>query len=327
MADLKAFVLTFTDATDLAAAGENIELSSFGEGEAATEVKDMQNGLNNLRDLLKGDLADIRRFITNPPSGLADFKRIAAQFGVGGTIIGVTGVSLNYIIHYGDHKNGNNDNNNNNDNNDNRGDQNKATASATSSTSTATATPLSWLFNTVPGTSRESFEDFVSKLPDGGSGIRIIFPRQNYQNYVTEMTLEEAKAVSKEAIIDQMGLDAEMMDLDSDGPQSIRQQHERRTPPGTEVVYQGQSPLHLRMISFSKDKKISDLNEFNPDISTQYAFDASAGSGSYVYVLDCGFDWDHPVSIILSIILLIFKPWSWPCKYLILEPQTRLPHY
>lgn len=150
----------------------------------------MQDGLRNLRDLLKEDLADITKFITNPPSGLVTFKRIAAQFSVGGTIAGLTGVSLNYILHYGEYP-------------DTRGQTTTATAAATPTVSTAT--PTSWLLSTVSGTSREAFEDFVSKLPDGGSGRRMIYPALNRQYYVGEMTLEEAKAVSKNPIVDQLG--------------------------------------------------------------------------------------------------------------------------
>lgn len=253
MVDLKAFSLTCTEATNLATAGENIELSSFGEDEI-TDIINMQDGLTNLRDLLKGDLSDITSFITNPPSGLKDFKRIAAQFGVGGTILGLTGVSLNYIIHHGDHSN---DGNSSNEDNGNRGHQTAATATtATATSSTSTATPTKWLLNTMRGTSREAFEDFVSKLPDQGSGKRIIFPTLNYQNYVGKMTLQEAKAVSKYPIVDQIGANDPMVDPDVDGPLesvkthqlSIRRQHDRRAvpdghqhdhrvDPGIDVVY------------------------------------------------------------------------------------------
>lgn len=170
------------DASDLAAAAEKLELSSFDEGES-TDIINMRAGLNNLQDLLKRDLSDIKRFSANPPSGLVEFRRIAAQFDKGGTVHGLIGVSLELIVHYGaGNKNG-----------DNREQQ-----------SAATATPTSWLLGTVRGTSRVAFEDFVSKLPDQGNGKRIIFPALNYQNYVTKMTLE-AKAVSKNPIVDQLG--------------------------------------------------------------------------------------------------------------------------
>lgn len=309
MVDLRAFALTFTEANSLAAAGENIELSSFGEDEI-TDVINMQDGLSNLRDLLKGDLSDITGFITNPPGGFVDFKRIAAQFAVGGIILGLTEVSLNYIIHYGDH-----DNNSNSDNNDNRGHQTTATATATSATSTAT--PTAWLLNTVRGTSREAFEDFVSKLPDHGKGNRIIYPALNYQNYVGKMTLEEAKAVSKYPIVDQI-VSNDPMDEDEPedsevNPQlSTRHQHDRRTVPdehrhdrrvlpGVDITFQKKSPLQLRMISLPKHESIEDLDVDGDDESTEYTFDASAGEGSFVYILDMGFDFDHPVSIIYLI--------------------------
>lgn len=275
----------------------------------------MQDGLNNLADLLKGDLSDITRFITNPPSGLVDFKRIAAQFGVGGTIVGLTGVTFNFIIHRGDH-NGNGDGNGNDGNNGNRGQQTTATASATATSSTSKATPTEWLLNTVRGTSRAAFEDFVSTLPDRGKGKRIIYPKLKYQNYVGKMTLDEAKAVSKNPIVDQIGSNDPMKEMDSrensgGNPQpskSTRRQSDRRAVPdghkhdrrAANAVYQRGSPLHLKMISLPKDQRVSDLNEFHTDEFTEYTYDDNAGGrGSFVYVLDCGFNFRHPVSVVL----------------------------
>lgn len=288
--NLEAFQLTSTDASDLAAAGENIELSSFGKDEIA-DIINMQDGLNNIRDLLSADLSDIKRFISNPPRGLADFKRIAAQFGVGGTLVGLTGVSLNYLIHYGDHKNDGG-----NDNIDSAGQLTAATQTGTATSSTSTATPTAWLLNTVRGTSMEDFEDFIKKLPDQGSGRRIIFPALKYQNYVAKMTLEEAKAVSKYPIVDQIGANDPMEDPDigavSEQPKSQRNRRE--------IVYKPMSPDHLRMISLPKNQRVANVNEKDPDPAVQYQFDESAGAGSYVYVLDSGFDFGHAVSIIIS---------------------------
>ncbi|MCJ1427877.1 hypothetical protein MMC29_005783, partial [Sticta canariensis] len=281
VADL--FSSIFGDASDLAAAGGDIELSSFGQHEIS-DIINMQDGLNNLRDLLRGDLSDIKRFISNPPSGLKDFKRIAAQFGVGGTFVGLTGISLNYIVHYGDHKN-----NGGNDNNDSGSQHTATTQTGTATLSTSTATPTAWLLNTVPGTSREAFEDFVSKLPDHGSGRRIIFPALNYQNYVAKMTLEEAKAVSKYPIVDQIGANDPMVDPDIGAePEEPEPQHNRR-----EVVRDSRSPQHLRIISLPKNQRVASVNEFDPNPAVHYTYDVSGGAGSYVYVLDCGFDFGH----------------------------------
>ena len=187
-------MLTCTDASALAAAAEKIGLSSFRPKEKEDVLK-MQDGLRNLRGLLKLDHIDITRFITRPQSGYVNFQRIAAQFAVGGAITITVGVSLDYILHY--------DNNGNGNSIYGHGYQHTTTTTATESISTAE--PKSWLLNTVPGTSREAFEDFVSKLPDRGSGKRIVFPHMKYQYYVAKMTLEEAKAVSKLPIVDQLG--------------------------------------------------------------------------------------------------------------------------
>ena len=266
----------------------------------------MLDGLNNLRDLLRGDLSDITRFISDPPSGLKDFKRIAAQFGVGGTLVGLAGVSLDYIFHYGDRKH-----NEGNNNNDSGGQHTAATQTGTATSSTSTATPTAWVLNTVRGTSREAFEDFVSKLPDHGSGRRIIFPALKYQNYVAKMTLEEAKAVSKYPIVDQIGANDPMVDPDIGAepdelePMEAKPQRNRR-----EVVYSLRSPQHLRMISLPKDQSVASVNEFDPNPAVQYTYDASGGAGSYVYVLDCGFDFGHVVSIMLSAFFSELKPYT-----------------
>lgn len=309
MVGLKADALTCTDATDLAAAGENIELTSFGEGEV-TDIINMQDGLNNLRDLLKGDLSDITRFITNPPSGLQDFRRIAAQFGVGGTILGLSGVSLNYIIHYSDH---NSNGNNNDDNQNHRNGGQQATPTGETPTTTTTASHTEWLLNTVPGTSREEFEAFVSKLPDHGGGERIIYPALGYQNYVAKMTVEQAKLVSKYPIVDQMGPNDPVEHLGDDISQdeesnhakrSTRQKHDgravtygpqpkRRQDQTLYPTFQEGSPLHLKMISYPKNRRISQLVAADPDPPLQYGFDRSGGAGSFIYVLDNGFDFMH----------------------------------
>lgn len=304
MVDLKAVTLTCTDASQLAAEGESIELSSFGESEIPDIVK-MQDGLKNLRDLLKADLTDIAKFITNPPKGLVDFKRIAAQFAVGGTIAGLTGVSLDYVLHYGGNHN----------NQDAQGNQHTPTAAATVTSSTAT--PTAWLLNTVFGTSREQFEAFVSKLPDRGSGERIIYPAVGYQNYVTKMTLEQAKAASKNPIVDQV-YPNDPVDVDMDVPESSApsqlmtrdehnhtavpdgHQHDRRAGPDIQIVTVPiASPLHLKFISLAKDKKFHDQNENDNALDTQYTYEKSGGAGTHIYVLDGGFDVAHPVSIIL----------------------------
>lgn len=113
----------------------------------------------------------------------------------------------------------------------------------------------------MPGTSLEEFEDFVRKLPDKGTGRRIIYPSLGYQNYVGKMTLEEAKLVSKYPIGDQIGPNDPMKDVDADTRHKIdkrwtRHQHnlraapdghqyDRRVDPGLEIDIQDASPLHL----------------------------------------------------------------------------------
>ena len=110
------------------------------------------------------------------------------------------------------------------------------------------------------------------------------------------MTLEEAKAVSKYPIVDQIGANDPMIDPDIGAePEEPKPQHNRR-----EVVRDSHSPQHLRIISLPKNQRVASVNEFDPNPAVHYTYDVSGGAGSYVYVLDCGFDFGHVVSITFS---------------------------
>lgn len=55
----------------------------------------------------------------------------------------------------------------------------------------------------------------------------------------------------------------------------------------------------MKMISLPENVAVDSLNEFDNEDATQYTYDDYSGDGSYIYVLDCGFDFDHPPSITL----------------------------
>lgn len=127
------------------------------------------------------------------------------------------------------------------------------------------------------------------------------------------MTREEAKAVSKIPIVDQIG-PSDLVKIVNDGPgpqnfmrdpqPSIQRQRKRQAVPDEEqvgrpqapdydVVYQAQSPLHLRMVSIARNKIVRD---FSPDDkTTNFRSTHLEAGGSFIYVLDKGFDFDHQV--------------------------------
>lgn len=166
-----------------------------------------------------------------------------------------------------------------------------AQASATSSTSSSTATPSEWLLNTVPGTSLDDFEAFVQKLPDRGAGRRITYPELNYQNYIGKMTLDQARMVNTNPIVDQISANDP---IDDDLPPI---NHLRNRDPNVQIFTQPGTERYLKVLSYPRNRVWADLQNNFDDPLNDYTFENSQGAGSFVYVLDTGFDFNHPVSI------------------------------
>lgn len=166
-----------------------------------------------------------------------------------------------------------------------------AQASTTSSTSSSTATPSEWLLNTVPGTSLDDFEAFVQKLPDRGAGRGIAYPELNYQNYIGKMTLDQARIVNNNPIVDQISANEPLND---DLPPI---NHLRKRYPNVQISRQPGAEHYLKVLSYPRDRIWADLQNNFDDPLNDYAFEISQGSGSSIYILDTGIDLNHPVSI------------------------------
>lgn len=162
--------------------------------------------------------------------------------------------------------------------------------SATSSTSSSTATPSEWLLNTIPGTSLDDFEAFVQKLPDRGTGRRITYPELKYQNYIGKMTLDQARIVNANPIVDQISANDP---IDDDLPPIDEL---RKRDPNVQITRQPGAERYLKVLSYPRDRHWVDLQNNFDDPLNDYTFEASQGAGSFIYILDTGFDFQHPVS-------------------------------
>ena len=188
-------------------------------------------------------------------------------------------------------------------------------ASASASSSSNPAEPTKWIFNTVPGTSVETFDKFIKTLPDRGQGRRVVFDRLPDQSYTGLMTDAEAMEVNKNPIVDQISpvrgsytLDDagfSLKDLfDDDQHTSILQLGGNQIFPRAPTFRpQPNPPAHLKLLSYPRNQNFQNQPL---TATTQYLRDESDGVGNFVYVIDTGFDYSH----LVCHSLISFKPFS-----------------
>lgn len=246
-------------------------MSSFSAGDVP-QIIEAQSGARNLAQLALDITNDIASNLIDIKRRLQAIQRAHTVLVQGGSIV-VTGAAVTgFILNFHE-----------------SATSTTAQASATSSTSSSTAIPSEWLLNTVPGTSLNDFEAFVQKLPDRGAGQRIIYPKLNYQNYIGKMTLDQARMVNTYPIVDQISANDPIND---DLPSSTELR--KRNP---NIVRQQYAELYLKVLSYPRNLDWTDLlNNFHDPIN-DYTFENSQGAGSFIYVLDAGFDDNHQVSI------------------------------
>lgn len=172
------------------------------------------------------------------------------------------------------------------------------TASASASSSSNPAEPTDWILNTVPGTSVEAFDKFIKTLPDRGQGQHIVFPGLPDQVYVGLMTRAEAEEVNKNPIVDQLS-----QDTARDAGQWEDQYanwnegsvHSKVSPraPSYSFISEPFTPAHLRLLAYPKNQN---WYAQPAAMTAKYIRDSSDGYGTFVYVLDSGCDFSHPVS-------------------------------
>ena len=266
-----------------------------------SKVVQAQAANKALSEDLKLVLKDLAGFITRPTQSLATIKRHAPKFVIGGTILALMAKSDSAVI----------------------ATFPKPVPIIVGPSNSTTKKPVSEYFMvTVENTPVEAFQKYILTLPDRGAGRQQHYnwPRK-HQTYVGNMTQEEALAVNENSvqdgkrIIDMIGPNVDMIpeahrynaSPKSQQPASIEPDRRfnqtilhPRADPAWEVRRRAESSLHLRMLSHDPGRRL-DLLQDQPLTGTgaqyDYQYEATAGEGAAIYVLDDGFSFQHEVSI------------------------------
>ncbi len=123
-------------------------------------------------------------------------------------------------------------------------------------------------------------------------------PSSNYQAYAGRWTLEEALIIHQDPIVNHQVPNTPQQGLwnfirDNSSVASENELRRRASP--YKIIARERSERYLKILSLPKNKDIVSLQDSDP--AFDYALDESAGAGSYVYVFDSGFDWNHRVRI------------------------------
>ncbi|KAG4443889.1 hypothetical protein IFR05_000655 [Cadophora sp. M221] len=76
------------------------------------------------------------------------------------------------------------------------------TNQSSTTTGTSTSSSASASETTKPGTSLAAYEVFVNGLPDGGQGMRIVYPHIDYQVYGSYMTVSQVNSIRIHPLVD-----------------------------------------------------------------------------------------------------------------------------
>ncbi|KAL8716705.1 MAG: hypothetical protein Q9225_005989 [Loekoesia sp. 1 TL-2023] len=273
------------DVGGLGAGLDGIELNTLDSTDIP-RVVEIQNANRALYTELKDTLNDIARFLTRPPQGLQSLKKRAPAYIAGGAVIGFLAKGPSAVIGFQPHA------------------KTTKASSAPSQSTNSKDDDNEWFFNTVPGTTKEEFQKFITSLPDKGIGPKtyIDWPVR-YQTYVAKLTLEQAKAVNRELIVDQLVANKRVPvidQLDSRGKGQLlyadegsnqTKLHSRQN--GWGIQSRLESGLHLRMISARPEQNLGDLENSLEDPQHDYTYVNTLGDGATVYVIDSGFDFTH----------------------------------
>ncbi|KAL8929645.1 MAG: hypothetical protein Q9172_000324 [Xanthocarpia lactea] len=155
--------------------------------------------------------------------------------------------------------------------------------------------PREWYINTVPGTSVKDFQAWIKTLPDKGQGRQHIYGGANFQSYVGKWTEEESIIINEDPIVSHqipnVRLQVSWNFIQEDIP-AVLEDHLRRRASNAEIL-QNRGIHHLNILSLPRNKDISSLKIPNEDLLYHYMYEASAGSGTFVYVFDGGVNWNH----------------------------------
>ncbi|KAL8964454.1 MAG: hypothetical protein Q9197_006920, partial [Variospora fuerteventurae] len=269
-----------SDFSLLSAGADAWELESFGPSgsQIFTQVQTQQSALRGAVKSIGSTLSQLRGCVSTPGACQNAYQTVAGVL-LGGSI----GGPLAYIYNY--------------DDNAIRPTQTSKGSSPPTVTTTSTATPTSWIFNTVPGTSIAAFKSFIQTLPDRGVGEQIIFGRDISHAYVGTWTLNEARIIAQDPIVDMMSSNERMVGnlqgFQSNDTAAVSESMLSRRAPNLRIAYENprETQRYQKMISYPKNRRFSDLSDADPIWA--YASEVSGGAGSWIYSFDNGFDFEH----------------------------------
>lgn len=272
------------DVGGLGAGLEAIEMNTIDAAEIP-EVVEIQNANRLLYTELQDTLNDIARFITRPPQGLQSLKKRAPAYVAGGAVVGLLAKGPSAVV----------------------GFHPKATSPGPSQpTETTKGEDDEFVLLTVPGTTVEAFHKFIPNLPDKGIGEKVYYDwPSRYQTYLGHMTLEQAKTVNQDPIVNMIapnkitGMTRNLRPVagkNHEVQDSSSERNNRTKLVARNLGTRRQSDLHLRMISADPSKYLGSLHEYQNYPLFDYTFDESLGHGVTIYVIDSGFDFRHKVS-------------------------------
>lgn len=273
---------------------------------------EIQNANRALYTDIRQTLKDVAQLITRPPQALQVLREHAQEFAVGGTILALMAtsgsVSINAIS--------------------------KPKGPNTPPQSNNKEGAEDYFFTTIPGTTVEAFQKFIKTLPDKGIGPQSHYDWPlRYQSYLAHMTRKEAKAAYKNPMVGEMVPNKmETVWFDEVDPNWTNQSSHRSTAqakgtrtsrfdgtkieervpdPNWVIAQQPGSPLHLRMLSCDPQGILGYLHFTLDDPQYDYMFEQNEGRGSFIYVVDVGFDLAHQVGLLVP--NHAFFPVAWLC--------------
>lgn len=163
-----------------------------------------------------------------------------------------------------------------------RGTKSKSKTTSTTSSS-ASATPTQYMINSKKGTSATTFKNYISTLPDGGSGTLSNYPFLDWQYYITNLTSEQAKEVASQSFVDwvyQNSVDDNTeFGVITSGPSSRVQKRALG-----DLDRRDDAPDHLQLLSEGKWHHNEPSSQFD-----QYLYDPTNGKGQTIYIIDSGY--------------------------------------
>ncbi|KAL8781313.1 MAG: hypothetical protein Q9213_006062 [Squamulea squamosa] len=262
-----ADVSTAADALATAAQGTafgDIELASVPGGNVFNVVPPTKSTLGSIAKQLGAAVAPIRGCVRNPGVCQTVYRGTAGIVGAAGVA-----VPLAAIVNY------------------------RETPAPVVPITRNKKVPNEWILNTIPGTSVKDFQAFIKGLPDRGAGRQIVTGGHITHRYVGKWTLDEARIIARDPIVDTMASNTRMsgarLDLVNNATMASKMLLPRAGSPT--IIKDPLSTRSPKIVSLPKNKDIRTLSDTDPIY--EYAYDASAGDGTFVYVFDAGFQFDH----------------------------------